>query len=72
MTMYNTKYKGTRTGLTPGPVEKEALEVTERAMEGLKARYEKGDNSKNTTKAETSSMGSDGSKETKEWLNSKE
>jgi len=35
-------------------------------MEGMKSRY------LNTTKAETSSMGSDGSKETKEWLNSKE
>ena len=66
MGTYNKKYKGTRTGLTPGPSDREAIETATRAMEGMKARY------LNTTKAETSSMGSDGSKETKEWLNSKE
>jgi len=66
MGTYNKKYKGTRTGLTPGPSDREAIETATRAMEGMKSRY------LNTTKAETSSMGSDGSKETKEWLNSKE
>jgi len=65
-------YKGTRTGLTPGPVEKEALEVTERVMKGLEARYSKGDNSQNTTRTLPDGMGKDGKAALKEWLKSKE
>jgi len=73
MGIYNRKYKGTRTGLTPGPVEKEALEVTERAMKGLEARYSKGDNCRLTTKVEPDGMGKDSSAAIKEFLkNNKE
>jgi len=60
------KYKGTRSSLGPGPSDREGVETAARAMEGMKSRY------LNTTKADTSSMGSDGSKEVKEWLSSKE
>ena len=72
MGTYNRKYKGTRTGLTPGPVDKEGQQVTEDAMRGLEARIAKGDNSQNTTRTLPDGMGKDGKAALKEWLKSKE
>ena len=67
MGTYNKKYKGTRTGLTPGPSDREAIETATRAMEGMKSRY------LNTTKVEPDGMGQDATAAIKEFLkNSKD
>jgi len=62
MGTYNKKYKGTRTGLTPGPSDREGVETATRAMEGMKARY------LNTTKVEPDGMGKDSTEAIKEFL----
>ena len=76
MTTYNKKYKGTRTGLTPGPSDREAVETAGRAMENMKKVYPVSDAdvkalkdaSQKTTKVKPDGMGKDSTGAIKEFL----
>ena len=81
MGTYNKKYKGTRTGLTPGPSDREAVETAGRVMESMKKVYPVSDADvqrikdagRNTTKVSPDGMGKDSTEAIKEFLkNNKE